>query len=126
MFLSKFVPELGILGEFYYICGMIDNTLFHTMRQILRHTPTSFRRYVYDKLPDNARLIGLTGPRGVGKSTLVLQKILQRDPDRSLYVDADNIYFSTHSLLELANEMVKSGRNFLVIDEIHKYKNWSK
>lgn len=124
--MSKFVPELGILGEFYYICGMIDNTLFHTMRQILRHTPTSFRRYVYDKLPDNARLIGLTGPRGVGKSTLVLQKILQRDPDRSLYVDADNIYFSTHSLLELANEMVKSGRNFLVIDEIHKYKNWSK
>lgn len=105
---------------------MIDNSLYGTMRQLLRHTPADFHRYMYHRLPENARLIGLTGPRGVGKSTLVLQKIQEKDLTKSLYVDADNIYFSTHTLLDLANDMVKQGGTFLAIDEIHKYKGWSK
>ena len=42
-----------------------------------------------------------------------------------LYVSADIIYFNTHTLVDLADELVKDGGNYLFIDEVHKYKNWS-
>lgn len=105
--------------------SMVDNLLYEEMRRRLRMVSTSFKRYMYDILPDSARLVGLTGPRGVGKSTMVLQKI-KECRDKSLYVDADSLYFSTNSLVGLADSFVKEGGKFLVIDEIHKYKGWSK
>lgn len=104
---------------------MIDLSLIESMQVQLRLLKSKYHRYIYDDIPDNARLVGLTGPRGVGKSTLVLQKIKESDK-KSLYVDADNIYFSTHSLVELADSFMKDGGEFLVIDEIHKYKEWSR
>lgn len=104
---------------------MIDISLIESMQEQLRMLQTSFHRYIYSDIPENARLVGLTGPRGVGKSTLVLQKIKESDK-KCLYVDADNIYFGTHSLVELADAFVKDGGEFLVIDEIHKYKGWSR
>lgn len=104
---------------------MIDISLIESMQVQLRLLKSNFHRYIYDDIPENARLVGLTGPRGVGKSTLVLQKIKNSDK-KSLYVDADNIYFSTHTLVELADSFMKDGGEFLVIDEIHKYKGWSK
>ena len=69
--------------------------------------------------------MGLTGPRGVGKSTLLLQKIKESNK-KCLYVDADNLYFATHSIVELADDFVKDGGEFLAIDEIHKYEGWSR
>lgn len=94
------------------------------LRQL--HLQTSeFHRYIYNDIPAEARLVGLTGPRGVGKSTLLLQKI-KESKDKSLYVDADNLYFTTHTLVELADTFVKDNGKFLAIDEIHKYKGWSR
>lgn len=104
---------------------MVDLSLIESMQDQLRILNTNFHRYLYNEIPDNARLLGLTGPRGVGKSTLVLQKIKESDK-KSLYVDADNMYFATHTLVELADSFVKDGGEFLVIDEIHKYKGWSR
>ncbi len=105
---------------------MIDNTLYAYMHERLRHTPSDFHRYLFDKIEWEARLIGIVGPRGVGKSTLVLQKLMEENDRHILYVDADNIYFSNHSLVELADDFVISGGELLAIDEIHKYKGWSK
>ena len=63
---------------------------------------------------------------GVGKSTLVLQHIkLHEDAAATLYVSADDLYFSTHTLVELAGQFYREGGKALYIDEIHKYKNWS-
>lgn len=104
---------------------MIDNSLYTIMRERLRRTPIKFHRYLYEKLPLNARLLGITGPRGVGKSTMILQ-IIKSTEEKALYVDADNIYFSTHSLIELADDFIRENGQLLVIDEIHKYKGWSK
>lgn len=104
---------------------MVDISLIESMQVQLRLLKSNYHRYIYDDMPENARLVGLTGPRGVGKSTLALQKIKESDK-RSLYVDADNIYFSTHSLVELADSFMKDGGEFLVIDEIHKYNGWSR
>ncbi len=104
---------------------MVDISLIESMQVQLRLLKSPYHRYIYDDIPDNARLVGLTGPRGVGKSTLVLQKIKESE-NKSLYVDVDNIYFANHSLVELADSFVKDGGEFLAIDEIHKYKGWSR
>ena len=72
-------------------------------------------------------MIGLTGPRGVGKTTLVLQHIKTNlNPDISLYVTAEDFYFADNKLLDLAETFAKRGGKYLFIDEIHKYSNWSK
>lgn len=106
---------------------MIDDSLYAYMNEILRRTPVSFRRYMYDRINWDNRLIGITGPRGVGKSTMVLQHILQHaKADKYLYVSADHTYFSAHSLVELADAFVKEGGTHLYIDEVHKYKGWSR
>lgn len=103
---------------------MVDNSLYAAMQQLLKTTPVDFHRYLFNTLP-NARLIGITGPRGVGKSTLLLQKLKESDKNH-LYVDADNLYFATHTIVELADSFVKDGGELLAIDEIHKYKGWSR
>ena len=106
---------------------MIDDSLFAYMNEMVRKTPDSFHRYMYDRIDWNSRLVGITGPRGVGKSTMVLQYLKShRDEGSHLYVSADSMYFSTHTLVELADEFVKENGTRLYIDEIHKYKGWSK
>ena len=74
-----------------------------------------------------AGVTALMGASGVGKTTLMLQRI-KRDlnADDALYVNADDIYFSDHRLLSLAEQVVQRGIHYLFIDEIHKYKDWSK
>lgn len=93
----------------------------------LRKTNTDFHRYMYDRINWSNRMIGLTGPRGVGKTTLILQYIKENMPrENSLYVTAEDFYFADHKLTDLADEFVKMGGKYLFIDEIHKYKDWSK
>ena len=107
---------------------MIDIKLVEYMREELKRTPMKFRRYMYDKVLWNDRMVGILGPRGVGKSTMVKQYILSHSESAEdwLYVSADHIYFSTHTLVELADEFVKEGGRHLIIDEIHKYEGWSR
>ena len=97
------------------------------MNEQLRRTPLEFHRYMYDRIMWDERLVGLVGPRGVGKSTMVKQYILSRtDRDEWLYVSVDHSYFSDHTLTSLAEECIKEGITHLVLDEIHKYPNWSR
>jgi predicted AAA+ superfamily ATPase len=70
-------------------------------------------------------MVGLIGPRGVGKTTMLLQYIREKNDKRMLYVSADDIYFSRYRLSDLASEFHKNGGKQLFIDEIHKYKDWS-
>lgn len=106
---------------------MIDSSLYGYMKEILTHTPTKFVRYKYNEIDWNSRLIGIVGPRGIGKSTMIQQQILQTIHDGlHLYVSADNIYFSTKSLISLADDFIKEGGTRLYIDEVHKYKGWSR
>lgn len=98
-----------------------------TYRKLLRETTTTFHRYMYDRINWNARMIGLMGPRGIGKTTLVLQHIKEQLPTmESLYVQAEDFYFASHRLTELADSFVKIGGKYLFIDEIHKYKDWAR
>ena len=95
-------------------------------RNLLKNVDTSYVRDIHRSIPWDDRLIAILGARGVGKTTLVLQHIkLYEDVGTSLFVYADDLWFSTHSLVELAETFYKNGGKVLYIDEIHKYRNWS-
>ncbi len=101
-------------------------TLITLFRQRLELTPMSFFRSFHQQINWNCCLIGILGQKGVGKSTLILQHIKQNDKlAETLYVSADDMYFSSHSLFELAYAFSSKGGKNLYIDEIHKYKGWS-
>ena len=92
----------------------------------LEQTSSFFHRYLYDRVSWDARMFGIVGPRGVGKSTMILQYIKEHRADRRmLYVSADHVYFTTHTLVETADEFAREGGGQLFIDEIHKYEHWS-
>ena len=101
--------------------------LFETFVKKVSQTDTSFVRNMMDEIEWNARLIGLKGSRGVGKTTLLLQRIKLFHPlDGSvLYVSVDNIWFTEHRLYDMATDFVKRGGKYLFLDEVHKYPNWS-
>ncbi len=100
--------------------------IYQTYNTILQHTDTRFKRYLYNKISWNSRMVGIVGARGVGKTTMILQYIKQElDTNKALYVSADNLYFTEHKLIDLASEFYKNAGEHLFIDEIHKYENWS-
>ena len=105
---------------------MIDASLLQYMQEQLRLTSLDFKRYLYPKMEWDKRLQCLTGGRGVGKTTMVKQHIVETPEEHSLYVSADHSYFTTHTLIELADEFVKEGGEHLYIDETHKYEGWSR
>lgn len=106
---------------------MIDHNIIEYMEEELRQTPLQFHRYMYNRILWEDRMIGIVGPRGVGKSTMVKQFILSH-PNRKgfLYVSADHVYFSSHTLIDLVDDWVKEGGESIVIDEVHKYHEWSR
>ncbi len=92
-------------------------------------TPTQMVRSIMTKINWNANLIALRGPRGIGKSTLLRQYAKLNYPayDRQvLYCTLDSVYFSNHSLIDLAEQFYLNGGKRLLLDEVHKYPSWSK
>lgn len=101
--------------------------LFEYSNQLISQVDTGFIRYAYDQIHWKNRLLGLIGPRGVGKTTLVLQYIKTHlNTKETLYVTAEDFYFANKRLTDLADDFVKWGGKHLFIDEIHKYPDWSK
>jgi len=94
----------------------------------LEQTPTDFVRYLYDRIDWNQRLIAITGARGTGKTTLLLQRILLSGlpEDETLYASLDHVYFARHGVLETAEKFVAEGGMYLFLDEVHKYPGWSR
>lgn len=102
-------------------------TLYQKFETLLQNTTTGFKRYLYDKVAWDDRMIGIIGPRGVGKTTMILQYIKENlDSKKALYVTADDMYFGEHRLFDLADDFHKSAGEYLFIDEIHKYTDWSR
>lgn len=101
-------------------------TLIDRYRMLIEETSTDYVRDIHDSIDWNDQLIAIMGARGVGKTTLVLQHIkLHEDLGKTLFVYADDVWFSAHTLFDLAELFYKEGGKALYIDEIHKYANWS-
>ncbi|HHW80206.1 MAG TPA: ATP-binding protein [Bacteroidales bacterium] len=101
--------------------------LFEYSNKLINEVDVNFTRYLYNDINWNNRLLGVVGPRGVGKTTMVLQYIhLNLNRSETLYVTAEDFYFANNRLLDLADKFSKLGGKNLFIDEIHKYPDWAK
>ena len=101
--------------------------LFDNYHRKITKIDLRFKRYLYSRINWNARMIGIKGARGVGKTTLLLQHILEnyKDIDQTLYASLDDLWFSNHSLMDLVDWADRHGINRLYLDEVHRYELWS-
>jgi len=103
--------------------------LYSVFYKQLSRVDTGFKRYLYDEIRWQNRLIAIVGSRGTGKTTLLLQhiKLNYTIPGQEvLYASLDNLWFSTHTLTYMADEFTKQGGKILYLDEVHNYSGWSR
>ena len=100
--------------------------LFNNYHRKIARIDLRFKRYLYDQINWSARIISIKGARGVGKTTMLLQHILENyeDIDKTLYASLDDLWFSTHSLIDLVDWADQHGMQRLYLDEVHKYEKW--
>ena len=93
----------------------------------LAQVTLDFKRYLYSQINWDSRVIGIKGERGVGKTTMLLQRIKEKysNPDDTFYISLDHYWFGTHQLQDLIEFLYKRGITEFYIDEVHKYKGWS-
>ena len=105
----------------------MDGFIHETYERLIASVSLDLKRYLYPSF-EISRLTGLIGPRGVGKTTIMLQYIKENlyTDKKCFYFTADSVYFQGTTLLEYVNELyLNMGYKIFFIDEIHKYSNWS-
>ena len=105
-----------MLTEFYEIQNIIASGM-----------PVKTERYLMSQIEFDERLIGIIGPRGTGKTTLIFQHYVRHygDPSKFLYISGDNIRVLSSGLFNIAKEHVQYGGKVLCVDEVHRYPNWA-
>lgn len=100
---------------------------FDIQKNLVESTSLDFQRYLMKEIDFNERLIGITGARGTGKTTLLIQYLKKEfsSPGECLYVSADNIYTVSQGLFNIAEYFFKYGGKVLLVDEVHKYPQWA-
>lgn len=101
--------------------------LLNIFHRKLAATDLKFKRYLHGQINWDIRLLGIKGARGVGKTTMLLQHIKETagNLDEVFYVSMDNMWFQTHSILELVEFLYTRGVTRIYFDEVHKYPNWT-
>jgi|SRR5690554_1675172 len=104
----------------------MENLVLEFQSKIARIS-LDIQRYLLHQIDLNNRLIAIKGARGAGKTTLLLQFAkLQLPLPATLYVSLDHIYFFDNKLYDLAKQFAQFGGVYLLLDEVHKYPNWSR
>jgi uncharacterized protein len=108
---------------------MLDD-IFRLSRNFLKTFNKPYRRYFLKKYPLASRFSIITGQRGVGKTTAMIQKTLSANDDdifskNALYVPVDHFIVAGRSLYEIAEDFYNLGGKMICFDEIHKYGGWS-
>ena len=108
---------------------MLDD-IFRISREFLKTFNRPYKRYFLDRYPFASRFSIITGQRGAGKTTAMIQKILSMNNDdiftkNALYVPVDHFVVGAGSLYEIAEEFYNLGGEIICFDEIHKYAGWS-
>ena len=83
------------------------------------------KRLIYNDILWSERLILLLGYRGVGKTTLLLQR-LQEIGDQGIYFSLDDLYFENNRLVSVVEQCYALGYRTFFMDEVHRYQFWSK
>ena len=108
---------------------MTMETLFKKHRKLISQVSTNIIREAMNTIPWEKQLVAIRGSRGVGKTTLMRQYIKLNygiQAGEALYCMMDSMYFTSHSLLDLAERFHLMGGKHLFLDEVHKYPSWSK
>lgn len=98
--------------------------IFRYSNSIIDTVQLNFKRYLFYQINWGARLVEILGSRGVGKTTLMLQKakILNMEKaNQAVYISLDDKLMFNNSIVEVAEELVKYGVQYLFLDEVHKY-----
>lgn len=82
-----------------------------------------YHRQLYGKLPWENHCTAILGPRGVGKTTLLLQRLRDLDlpATRAVYADMGDLYFAENRLYDFARAYADQGGRYLLLDEVHRY-----
>ena len=106
----------------------MSDYLWDTYHRLVNELAITHHRFLYDQFNIDERMLGLVGPRGVGKTTLLLQYIKEHLYAREdvFYFSADQTYFNEVTLLDYVNQLYQQkGIRVFFVDEIHKYVNWN-
>ncbi len=104
-------------------------TLFKKHKALVSQVSMNIIRESMNAIDWDKQLVAIRGSRGVGKTTLMRQYINQKygtNAGEALYCVMDSMYFTNHSLLDLAERFHMMGGKHLFLDEVHKYPSWSK
>lgn len=102
-------------------------TFFRSHTYLLEHFNAPVRRALMDSIDWSYRLIGIKGPRGVGRTSFLLQYAKEKFDHRlrqCLYINLNNFYFQGRGLVDFVGEFVKAGGQVLLIDQAFKLSNW--
>ncbi len=100
--------------------------LTHYSEQRLSKTGTNFNRYIINEIDWSDNLFSIEGARGSGKTTFLLQYLKQQlKPAQRLYLSLDHMYFQSNNLYSVLEWAATNNIKTVVIDEVHKYPNWS-
>ena len=104
----------------------MDN-LFQIHQALVDNPRETIRRGLIDEIDWSQRMICIKGFRGVGKTTFLLDVVIEKYPeDKScLYVNLNNFYFTKRKIFNFADEFYKKGGKVLILDQIHKYTDWA-
>jgi predicted AAA+ superfamily ATPase len=99
----------------------------NTHKHLVKESADLIRRDLYDEIDWSHRLIGIKGVRGVGKTTFLLDYVRREygDSVECLYVNLNNFYFTKRRIFSFADEFYKRGGKVLILDQVHKYPEWS-
>lgn len=102
--------------------------LTYRYKKLLKETDSKIHRCLFSEIDWNQPLIGIKGQRGVGKTTMMMQRIKEADPtgENSFYASLDNLWFADHSLIDFAEVMISKGVSYLYLDEVHKFPGWER
>lgn len=98
--------------------------LIEASNSLIRRVTIDYKRFLYDEIDWNYRLIEILGARGVGKTTLMLQKAHEiniKRQESAVYASLDHPHFFKESLLDTIDSLVKEGVTTFFLDEVHKY-----
>ncbi len=95
--------------------------------RLLKKFNILYRRYLFEKIDFNDKMVALYGARGVGKTTILLQRLqdLLKEDKKALYISLDYPFLAGADLLELMESISQEGYEYLLLDEVHRFKDFS-
>jgi predicted AAA+ superfamily ATPase len=96
-------------------------------QSLIRKNFPKFKRFLFNEIHWESRLIGIKGARGTGKTTMLLQWLKEQNlpPNKGIYISLDDIYFLQNDLKSILVDFYEKGGEIVILDEVHKYPSWS-